>query len=135
VADEIGVQALRIDRRQSWLAVSLMGIIVAFACHRGKTSNNRSRLYRAVVAGLHAHVGTHLLASLLQRRSTAGVTTALPVMLPGAESARREIRDVGEPLRATDYLAGAALLAPAALTCQFFARILIRKRSISPARF
>ncbi|GAB2568169.1 hypothetical protein GCM10027033_25800 [Leucobacter ruminantium] len=84
-------------------------------------------MYRATVAGLHAHVATHLLASLLQRSYTAGVATALPVMLPGAESARREIRDSGRPLRTRDYLAGAALLIPAALACQVLARVLIRR--------
>ncbi|MFC6356322.1 HXXEE domain-containing protein [Luethyella okanaganae] len=128
LADTTGIEALRLDQRQSWLAVGLMGTIVALACRRGKTSNVRSRFYRAMVAGLHAHVGTHLLASLLQRRYTAGVATALPVMLPGAESALREIRDSGEPLRAKDYVAGAALLVPAALACQLLARVLIRRR-------
>lgn len=128
LADETGVEALRLNQRQSWLAVGLMGIVVAFACHRGKTSHLRSGFYRAMVAGLQGHVATHLLASLVQRRYTAGVATALPVMLPGAESARREIRDSGEPLRSKDYAAGAALLIPAALICHILARILIRQR-------
>ncbi|MBO1805673.1 HXXEE domain-containing protein [Leucobacter ruminantium] len=127
LADTTGIEALRLDQRQSWLAVGLMGVLAAFACRRGRTSEVRSRLYRATVAGLHAHVATHLLASLLQRSYTAGVATALPVMLPGAESARREIRDSGRPLRTRDYLAGAALLIPAALACQVLARVLIRR--------
>lgn len=128
LADRTGIEALRMDQRQSWLAVGLMGVVVALACRRGAVSNGRSRFYRAMVAGLHAHVGTHLLASVLQRRYTAGVLTALPVMLPGAESARREIRDSGRPLRGDDYAVGAALLVPAALVCQFLARVLIRRR-------
>ncbi len=128
LADRTGVEALRMDQRQSWLAVGLMGVLVALACRRGTISNGHSRFYRAMVAGLQAHVGTHLLASVLQHRYTAGVATALPVMLPGAESARRELRDLGEPLRAKDYAAGAALLLPAALGCQALARMLIRRR-------
>lgn len=128
LADRTGIEALRMDQRQSWLAVGLMGIVVALACRRGVVSNGHSRFYRAMVAGLQAHVGTHLLASVLQRRYTAGVLTALPVMLPGAESARRELRDSGRPLRAEDYAVGAALLIPAALVCQFLARVLIRRR-------
>lgn len=94
LADRTGVEALRMDQRQSWLAVGLMGCVVALACRRGAASNGHSRFYRSMVAGLHGHVGTHLLASVPQRRYTAGVVTALPVMLPGAESARREFRDV-----------------------------------------
>ncbi|WP_311476614.1 HXXEE domain-containing protein [uncultured Gulosibacter sp.] len=128
LANRTGINALRMDQRQSWLAVGLMAVLVALACHRGAVSNGQSRFYRAMVAGLQAHVGTHLLASVLQRRYTAGVATALPVMLPGAESARRELRYSGEPLRAKDYAAGAALLIPAALVCQFLAHMLFRRK-------
>ncbi|GAB3633485.1 hypothetical protein GCM10027421_28380 [Microbacterium shaanxiense] len=127
LADRTGIEALRMDQRQSWLAVGLMGVVVALACRRGAVSNGRSWFYRGMVAGLRAHVGTHLLASVLQRRYTAGVITALPVMLPGAESARRELRSLGDPLRARDYATGAALLIPAALVCQVLARMLIRR--------
>lgn len=126
LADQTGIDALRMDQRQSWLAVGLMGFVVALACRRGAVSNGHSRFYRAVVAGLHGHVVTHLLASVLQRRYTAGVVSALLVMLPGAESARRELRSSGAPLRRKDYAAGAALLIPAALVCQLLARILTR---------
>jgi len=128
LADQTGIGSLRMDRHQSWLAVGLMGTFVAVACCRGAALNTRSRLYRAIVAGLRAHVGTHLLASVMQRGYTAGVATALPVMLPGAESARRELRDLGTPLRARDYFLGAALLIPAALFCQILARVLIRRK-------
>jgi len=128
LADRTGVEALRMNQRQSWLAVGLMGALVAVACRRGAVLNMRSRLYRATVAGLHAHVGTHMMASALQRRYTAGVATALPVMLPGAESARRELRDSGRPLRARDYVVGAVLLVPAAFACQIIARVLVRRR-------
>jgi len=127
LADASGIQALRLDQRQSWLAVGPMGALVGFACRRGRTTNTRSRIYRATLAGLHAHVGTHLLASVLRRGYTAGVASAPLVMLPGALSARAEVRELGEPLGARDYLAGAGLLVPAALACQFLARVLVRR--------
>ncbi len=102
LADRACVEALRINQRQPWLAVGLMGLIVALACRQGAVSNGHSRFYRMMVAGLHGHVGTHLLASVLHRRYTAGVMTALPVMLPGAESARRALLSSDAPLRAKD---------------------------------
>ncbi len=128
LADQTGIDALRMDQRQSWLAVGMMGAVVALACCRGAAVNGRSRLYRVMVAGLHGHVGTHLVASAVQRRYIAGLVTALTVMLPGAESARRELRASGAPIRAKDYAAGAALLVPAALVCQSLARVVIRRR-------
>ncbi|GEM_PF-1998938 len=125
LAEATGIESLRLDARQSWLAVGLMAVLIGFTSYRGRKTAGRSRWYRATVAGLHAHVGTHLAASVLRRRYTAGVVTALTVMLPAAESARRELRRKGEPLRAADYAAGAALLLPAALTCHMLARLLV----------
>ncbi|MFF8818042.1 HXXEE domain-containing protein [Leucobacter sp. NPDC015123] len=123
LAGRTGVERLRISRGQSWGAVGLMGVLVAFACWRGALSDGRSHLYRATAAGLEAHVSTHLAASLVQRRYTAGVATAVPVMLPGALAARSELRRAGRPLRAGDYARGAALLLPAALASQAVARM------------
>lgn len=127
-ADATGVEALRMDHRQSWVAVGLMGVLVAAACRAGRGHGGRSRLYRAVVAGLEAHVATHVGASVLQRGYTPGVATALPVMLPGATVARRELELEGTPLRAADYARGAALLVPAALVCHGLARLLPASR-------
>lgn len=79
-------------------------------------------LYRAVAAGLEAHVLTHLAASAVQRGYTAGVVTALPVMLPGARVARRELRDHGRALDVRDTALGITLLLPAAVACQVIAR-------------
>lgn len=127
LADETGIERFRLDQRQSWLAVGFMGTIVSFACHRGARTKGRSKLYRAVSAGLEAHVATHLLASFVQRRYTAGVATALPVMWPGAAFARRDIERTGPPLGYGDYIAGAAILIPAALACQVLARLIPRR--------
>lgn len=124
LAERSGIDALRMSSRQSWAAVGFMGVLVAAACLRGAQTGGGSRLYRAVVAGLEVHVGTHLLASAVQRRYTAGVLTALPVMLPGARMARQELERAGAPLRRCDYVSGAALLLPAAIACHAVARML-----------
>lgn len=122
LADRTGIEALRITPRQSWAAVGLMGILVGAACARGIRTDGDSALYRAVLAGLEAHVATHLLASAALRRYTAGVATALPVMLPGALLARRALAERGRPLRAADARRGAMVLLPAAWVCNAVAR-------------
>ncbi|MFT4226269.1 HXXEE domain-containing protein [Micropruina sp.] len=123
LADRSGVAALRISTGQSWAAVGLMGLVIGLAAHRGVRTDGRSRFYRATVAGLHAHVATHLLASVVLRRYTAGVLTAVPVMLPGALVARRELAEAGIPLRPADYALGALLLVPAAFLSHALVRL------------
>lgn len=130
LADRSGLEPLRITQRQSWIAVGLMGTVVAVACGRGVHSAGKSAMYRAVVAGLEAHVVTHLGVSAAQRGYTAGVATALPIKLPGALVARRELQRHGCELRFRDTVHGVALLLPAALICQGAAR-LIRRISAS----
>lgn len=96
----------------------------------GVHSAGKSAMYRAVVAGLEAHVVTYLGASVAQRGYTAGVATALPIMLPGALTARRELRRDGCELRFRDTVNGVALLLPAALVCQVVEG-LIRRVSVA----
>ena len=128
LADRTGIYALRMDSRQSWAAVGLMGVLVGSACVRGAQTAGGSRLYRAVVAGLGAHVGTHLGASALARRYTAGVVTAVPVMLPGVIVAGRELTRGGMPLRPKDRSLGAIILLPAAFICHLIVRVAIRHK-------
>ncbi|MGW9827138.1 uncharacterized protein with HXXEE motif [Brevibacterium pityocampae] len=122
LAERTGVAALRIDARQSWAAVGLMGILITAACCRGYRSRGRSRLYRAVLAGLEAHIGTHVGASVIQRGYSAGVATVLPIMLPGVLLARRELARAGTPLAGHDRVRGAMVLVPAALVVHVLAR-------------
>lgn len=122
LADRTGIEQFRMTPRQSWVAVGLMGALVAYACARGSRSNGKSVLYRAVVAGLEAHVLTHLCSSAVQRGYTAGVVTAVPVMLPGAIFARLELRRQRRDLQFQDTLNGIVLLVPAAMLCQLIAR-------------
>ncbi|MCQ9129131.1 hypothetical protein HMPREF2651_10085 [Corynebacterium sp. HMSC063A05] len=130
LADRTGIEQLRITPQQSWIAVGLMGILVAAACGRGVRSTGKSATYRAVVAGLEAHVVTHLGGSVAQRGYTAGVATALPIMLPGALMARRELQRDGCELRFRDTVNGVALLLPAALVCQVVARLIRRVSAV-----
>ena len=76
-ADATGVEALRMAHRQSWVAVGLMGVLVAAACRAGRGLGGRSRLYRAVVAGLEAHVATHVGAFLALHFEREDVAVAL----------------------------------------------------------
>lgn len=124
LAHVTGIESLRIDGRQSWTAVGIMGVFVATACFLGQKTEGRSRLYRAVLAGLEGHVYTHLVASAARRGYTAGVATAVPVMLPGAIAARRELRRAGAPLQIRDYIRGAILLIPAAALSHVLARLI-----------
>ncbi|MGO1435373.1 MAG: hypothetical protein ACTHV4_07260, partial [Canibacter sp.] len=60
------------------------------------------------------------------RSYTAGVATALPVMLPGALIARKELERSGHSLQNRDTILGAGLLVPAALVCHVVARLIRR---------
>lgn len=122
LADRTGIETLRMDNRQSWAAVGVMAGVIGFACHRGARTRGRSRLYRAVLAGLESHVGTHLLASVALRRYTAGVATAVPVMLPGALYAKRELALEGMAIQTSDRLLGMVILIPAAYACHAIVR-------------
>ncbi|WP_428844218.1 HXXEE domain-containing protein [Brevibacterium celere] len=131
LAGRTGVDALRMTAPQSWAAVTMMGGLVAAACLRGAQIGGRSTVYRALVAGLEGHVATHLGASILQRGYTAGVATALPVMLPGALVARRELEREGRALQLRDSVNGVAMLLPAAVGCHVIARS--RRRTPEPS--
>lgn len=117
-----GFKSLRITARQSWIAVGIMGVVVGSACWRGHTTGGRSQIYRAVVAGLEGHVYTHLALSTSQRRYTAGVATALPIMLPAAVYARKELRQTRRPVQTRDYIRGALLLIPGTIISHIIAR-------------
>lgn len=130
LADQTGIEQVRISTKQSWAAVGLMGLFVAASCWRGAKGDGRSPVYRAVVSGLEGHVYVHLAMSAVQRRYTAGVATALPIMLPGAVTARRELKRTGAPLTADDYLRGVAILIPGAIISQVFARLIFRTRPV-----
>lgn len=125
LAARTGIGPLRMTAAQSWLAVTIAGLGVRYACRRGTASKGRSRVYRGAVAGLELHVFTHLLASLLRRSYTAGVVTAPLVMLPGAWRARQELAALGRPLGLVDALRGIGFLMPLAIVSHGLARLVL----------
>lgn len=126
LAEVTGIDALRMNTAQSVTAIGLMGGIVGLSCWRGARTGGRSRSYRAVLSGLEAHVGTHVLSSIVLWRYTAGVVTAIPIMWPGAVIARRELARRAIPLQGLETWTGPLSLALAALACQSAARVLVR---------
>jgi hypothetical protein len=128
LAGRFGLPGVQVTPRQSLLAIAMIGSLVSTACVRGVRTGGDSRLFRAVVAGLEAHVGTHLVASLVLRRYTAGLVTAPLVMLPGARRVRTALRRNGKPLVAADTARGVALMLSAALCAHFVARTLLPTR-------
>ncbi|HLR28914.1 MAG TPA: HXXEE domain-containing protein [Ruania sp.] len=129
LAERTGLGWLRMNARQSWCAVGLMGVLVGAACLRGGRRGGQSRLYRLTVAGFEAHVATHVAASFLQRGYTPGVATALPVVWPAARLAKRDLARHGWPLEPGDYARGAAILPPAAVGSHALARTVgLRRR-------
>lgn len=125
-ATKTGIKQLNLTPAQSWATVGIMGLGIAVACIDGYRTEGRSKAYRAVVAGLGAHVFTHIAASVALHRYTPGVITALPLMLPGTIIASAELRNDNEPLQTNDYIHGTAILLPAAIACHILARLIKR---------
>jgi hypothetical protein len=143
LAEITGIDSLRMNTKQSIAAIGLVGAVLAGASVRGTMTRGRSRLYRYAVAGLEAHVFTHLLSSVMLRGYTAGVITALPIMWPGAAFAKRELAGLGRALTTVDRRGGAALMTAVALASQISVRIdwkavlrsrSSRRRSVPPGR-
>ena len=129
-----GIAPLRITAAQSWLAVTLAGLGVRYACQRGAASKGHSRLYRGTVAGLELHVLTHVLASVARRGYTAGLVTAPLVMLPGARRARQGLAELGRPLTFPDGLRGIGFLLSLALLSHGLARLALPRATWLGAR-
>ncbi|MGO3021761.1 MAG: HXXEE domain-containing protein [Brevibacterium sp.] len=123
IADLTGIDAVRMSTKQSVAAIVVVGAGLAAASIRGVRTGGASRFYRASVAGLEAHVFTHLLSAVAARRYTAGVITVLPIMWPGAAYARRELAALGRPLTAGDWARGAPTMGAVALAAHVLVRI------------
>jgi hypothetical protein len=123
LAMHVGTKRILVTPGQSVLAIALVGALVAGACIQGVRTNGESRLYRAVLAGLEAHVVSHVAASAVLGQYTAGVITAPLVMLPGARRARTALDRGGAPLLPSDTVRGSALMLGAALLAHLVARI------------
>ena len=123
LAELTGIDALRMNTKQSAAAIGLVGAVLACAGVRGAKTHGASPLYRYAVAGLEGHVFTHLMASVLLRRYTAGAITAVPVMWPGAAFARRELAAAGRPLDSAEWRYGGMVMAAVALSAHCAVRV------------
>lgn len=130
LAEATGIESFRMTHAQSWAAVGMAGTVIATACIRGARTRGRSSLYRAVVAGLESHVATHVGMSLLAGGYSAGVVTAVTVMLPGARYARSELARQGVALTRRDTAMGLAILGPVALSAHIASRRFLRGRAV-----
>lgn len=125
LAARLGTDRVVVSPAQSVLAIALMGVLVGAACVRGAHTQGKSRLYRAVLAGLEAHVVTHVATSISFKSYTAGLITAPLVMLPGARVARAQLRRGGSPLLPSDTVRGGALLFAVAIGSHFISRLVL----------
>ena len=125
LAARLGTDRVVVSPAQSVLAIALMGVLVGAACVRGARTHGKSRLYRAVLAGLEAHVVTHIATSISFKSYTAGLITAPLVMLPGARVARAELRRGGSPLLPPDTAQGGALLFAAAIVSHLISHLVL----------
>ncbi|WP_161499015.1 HXXEE domain-containing protein [Cryobacterium aureum] len=126
LAARLGTGRVVVSPAQSVLAIALMGVLVGAACVRGARTQGKSRLYRAVLAGLEAHVVTHIATSISFKSYTAGLITAPLVMLPGARVARAQLRRGGSPLLLpSDTVRGGALLFAAAIVSHVVSRLVL----------
>lgn len=130
LAEATGIESLRMSPAQSWAAVGMAGAVVATASIRGARTRGRSSLYRAVIAGLESHVATYVGMSLLAGGYSAGMVTAVTVMLPGTRYARLELARNGAPLTRRDTAVGLALLGPVALGAHVASRLLLSGRAV-----
>ncbi len=104
-----------------------MGAVVAAASLRGLVTGGRSPFFQAVLAGLQAHVLSHLAVSVRLRGYSTGVVTAVLLVAPWSVWARRVLRVRGVLVEGRrPHLQGALLLVPLAVGCHALARVVLR---------
>lgn len=130
LAERLRTARVIVNPTQSVIAIAIMGGLVGGACYRGAQTEGESKLFRAVTSGLEAHVLTHVLASVVSRRYTAGLITAPTVMLPSAWRVRAVLHRTGSPLGFSDTARGGALMITAAFASHLVARALVRSVSL-----
>lgn len=119
---------VRMDRKESALAVALVGSLVATASARGITTEGRSRFFQSTLAVLGGHVLTHAAGSIILRGYSSGVVTAVLVVAPFSMWARRKLRAAGVLIEGTrPYAVGTALALPTAVASHALARFALRR--------
>lgn len=84
-----------LSREQAYVALSLMGALMAAASADGYRTRGRSGFYQSMLFGYGMHTFIHLGSAALARGYTSGSATALPVVLPFWLFARRVLRADG----------------------------------------
>lgn len=105
----------QLSDRDVAVAITMMGGVFGLAATAGERTQGRSWFYRLVAAGYEAHAFTHIASSLITRQYTAGVATAIPVILPAGQLIRKELRTTGHPLTWKNTARGLSLFVPTAL--------------------
>mgnify|MGYP000919879171 CR=1 FL=1 len=88
-----------LSRDQVYVALSLVGLLMAAASVDGYRTRGRSGFYQSVLFGYGMHAGIHLASAALARGYTSGSATAVPVVLPFWLFARRALQADGVELR------------------------------------
>lgn len=118
---------IRTDTKESALAITFMGALIAAASAQGMLTMGRSLFFQFVLAGLHAHVYSHVGASLRLRGYSTGVVSAAVIMAPYSVWARQVLRSKGVLVEGfRPYVVGGALLLPATLACHALAGRILR---------
>ncbi|MDO5287198.1 MAG: HXXEE domain-containing protein [Actinomycetia bacterium] len=88
-----------LSRDQVYVALSLVGLLMAAASIDGYRTRGRSGFYQSMLFGYGMHAGIHLASAALTRGYTSGSATAVPVVLPFWLFARRALQADGVELR------------------------------------
>ncbi|PHP52057.1 HXXEE domain-containing protein [Actinomyces ruminis] len=83
------------SRDQVYVALSLMGVLMAAASVDGYRTRGRSTFYQAMLYGYGMHAFMHLGSAAIARGYTPGCATALPVVLPFWRFAKAALRQDG----------------------------------------
>ncbi|MDF0531312.1 HXXEE domain-containing protein [Tsukamurella sp. 8F] len=116
-------------------AIPLMGAVVATASVRGWVTDGRSPTYQAAVAAFGLHGFSHLAISAVNRGYAPGVATVLPVVLPYAWWAWRDLAGRDRMSTGRAVAAGVAFAVTAVAGCHAAtAGVTRRRRGLPPTR-
>ena len=87
------------SREHVYLAIGLMGVLMAAAPADGYRTRGCSPVYQAALYGYGMHTFSHLASAAFARRYTPGAAMALPVVLPFWIFAKRTLRVHGVEVR------------------------------------
>lgn len=89
------LRRLETTRTETYLAIALVGTVVAAAAAAGARSHGRSEVYQQVLMGFGLHGLGHLAQAAVFRGYTPGVVTAVGIVIPYSSWAWRRLRVAG----------------------------------------